>query len=348
MAIIINFKNPNSQETVVDIFRSTSPLDSAALPETPIVSLSNGETSYRDNDVEANGVYHYMVRTTVGSRVYHTPSLRRANVRNTGPGPQELMIGDEWNGYYGVCTLSEIVSVDSLRAVLWSTAITPSATENWFKLAVRGKTIFVPSPALSGFNAAAHWSSTASVQAARNPNYVALYKTGDAAADAIIQGILNKNLNVAAENQITENIIINDGNRYMLRLPRYSDTPANVEVKETNAGTYTTVPIGDKRFGEVADIFYFALLHASLTVNPTLSRVVDGGIREGHNHRGIPISSRDLYITPSVVHPDMRAAFMGSGNVNYSLLAGEQVIMGGSIPTSSSHSIFPVLELIEE
>lgn len=100
MSIRLNLTNRNKDYDSLVIYRSTSKIDLANLPA-PLVTLVNKEQSYLDTTAPKNTLVYYAFAVKRGSEVTHSVSRPAVNAGYTGPGPQELILGDWRFGYFG-------------------------------------------------------------------------------------------------------------------------------------------------------------------------------------------------------------------------------------------------------
>jgi hypothetical protein len=100
MSFTLRWSNPNTIATVVNIYRDTKDISVAALPA-PLATLSNNETSYRDNTVVAGQTYYYLMTVTANGKTVATASQKYTVAVRRGIGPNTLLSGDDRLGYYG-------------------------------------------------------------------------------------------------------------------------------------------------------------------------------------------------------------------------------------------------------
>ncbi|AGX01808.1 putative virion structural protein [Erwinia phage PhiEaH1] len=111
MFIDLSWTDLNSVATKLEIFRGDAPLDRLNLPSTPIATLTNGETSYRDesNILLGKDYYYVFVNTTATDRIV-SQNYKINAVTRRGPGPQKLKQGDNSLGYFGTIQSGEFVN----------------------------------------------------------------------------------------------------------------------------------------------------------------------------------------------------------------------------------------------
>lgn len=150
MFIDLSWTDLNSVATKLEIYRGDTPLDRENLPATPIVTLSNGETSYRDEtDILLGKTYHYVfVSSTATDRVVSQNYTVRAVTRR-GPGPQSLKQGDNTLGYFGALQSGEFINGADFVDLCGIKAFAPTIGiinpfPLWHKFVRNNKIIIVP------------------------------------------------------------------------------------------------------------------------------------------------------------------------------------------------------------
>jgi len=106
MSFTLRWNNPNTLATVVNIYRDTKDISPTALPA-PLVTLSNGETSYRDTTVVAGQTYYYLMTVSANGKTVATASQKYTVAVRRGIGPNTLISGDDRLGYYGAVAAEE-------------------------------------------------------------------------------------------------------------------------------------------------------------------------------------------------------------------------------------------------
>lgn len=111
----LSWTDLNAVGTKLEIYRGDAPLDRANLPASPLATLTNGETTYRDeNNVLLGKDYYYVfVSSTATDRVVSQNYLITAITRR-GPGPQTLKQGDNNLGYFGALQSGEFIDANGL------------------------------------------------------------------------------------------------------------------------------------------------------------------------------------------------------------------------------------------
>jgi hypothetical protein len=155
MFIDLSWTDLNSVATKLEIYRGDTPLDRANLPATPIVTLTAGETSYRDETNIALGktYYYVFVNSTATDRVVSQVFTVRAVTRR-GPGPQSLKQGDNNLGYFGLIQSGEFISGSDFVDQCGIKAFAPSISilnpfPAWHKFVRNNKILIVPEGVLA-------------------------------------------------------------------------------------------------------------------------------------------------------------------------------------------------------
>lgn len=149
MYIDLQWTNLNSRSVKLEIFRGDAPLDRANLG-TPIATLTEGETSYRDSDNIAIGKdYFYVFVTSNASDRVVSQNYRIQAVGRRGPGEQTLAQGTNEIGYFGPLASADFININELvtRTNLRSQATTINVaqpTPVWHKFVRKGKILFIP------------------------------------------------------------------------------------------------------------------------------------------------------------------------------------------------------------
>lgn len=156
MSIKLSWTNKNTQSVTTTIYRSDTKIDRANLP-TPLVVLSNNETSYIDTTAIQGNTYHYVFKTTNGTEtiISRDQTIQAAETR--GPGSSVFQFGDRELGLYDVISQEAFITAANLNALVGNvvTTVYPSAI-SWYKYARRGKVYMVPNRTVgcgTGWNA---------------------------------------------------------------------------------------------------------------------------------------------------------------------------------------------------
>lgn len=145
MAIKLQWTNNNIRPITTEIYRSATPIDRAALPA-PLVSITDGATSYVDATAVQGQTYYYLMATKEGNSRVFSPQ-RKITVENIrGYGPNQFLWGDEQLGYFGAIPAGEFLGLaDLLNAALTSVGLpTTPVSVGWHKFCRYNKVIYVP------------------------------------------------------------------------------------------------------------------------------------------------------------------------------------------------------------
>ncbi len=142
MPLQLNWVNRNTGEDGTRIYRAQTPMDLAALPE-PLVSLAPGITTYLDETIERNKVYHYLFETFKGQDRAFSKEQILGVYPDTGPGPQTLLRGDFKHGYFGIVSQSELFTAAELTSLVSAPGSQYGGAIEWLKFAIDGKILFV-------------------------------------------------------------------------------------------------------------------------------------------------------------------------------------------------------------
>lgn len=135
MALRLKWKNPNSGASVVRIYRSVTPIDTAALPA-PIVEVSDGSTQYLDEFPKYGESFYYVFSVTINGRTIFSPNKLYSCVIDLGPGPKDLILGDMKMGYFGTVSTFDLG---------FSASVYPGAGfVTLYKIARNGKILYLP------------------------------------------------------------------------------------------------------------------------------------------------------------------------------------------------------------
>lgn len=111
MFVDLSWANLNAVGTTLNLYRGDKPLDRAALPATPLVSLTNGETSYRDTkDVLVGKTYYYIFETITPTDRIVSKNYEATAISRRGPGTQVLKQGNNTLGYFGTLQSGEFIT----------------------------------------------------------------------------------------------------------------------------------------------------------------------------------------------------------------------------------------------
>lgn len=146
MDITIKFDNFNGgTEDGVRVYRSDAVISSAELPE-PLATLPAGTTQYVDTTAVRGSKYYYRFGVFKGTDEVLTKNIMVLAIApaDTGPGPQTLQAGDWDLGYFGYCNSASFISYGGLISALGLEVGTAMTDYGWYKVAYKGKVMFIP------------------------------------------------------------------------------------------------------------------------------------------------------------------------------------------------------------
>ena len=154
MSILLNWRQqPGQQLDSIEIYRFAP----RAVPNpnnlgTPYVVLAGTATSYEDTAVDNYATYQYRVVSVKGTDKVMGLPIIQAYYPQTGPGPQDLLRGDWWNGYFGTLTPEEFFLNAAELNGLMGQSFTNQNVALWHKFVYKGKILFIPdTPTASGY-----------------------------------------------------------------------------------------------------------------------------------------------------------------------------------------------------
>lgn len=203
MEFKLRWENPNTFDTVVNIYRGVAALSFSTLGS-PIATLSNGETEWVDRDLVYGNTYYYMLTVTANGQTIPTLNQTFRAVNRRGIGPESIIAGDDRLGYMGTVTYDEAMDVSDLFASINTVAgLNFSGRPLLHKYIRNGKILYVSPGFRYTYNAALTWDVL--YQAG------AVFGTDDA-------GPADRRGN---NPPIIQNAgMIHKGDRYRIRLPR--------------------------------------------------------------------------------------------------------------------------------
>lgn len=154
MSLTLRWTDKNTTPVQVAIYRSDTVIDKAALPASPLVTLTAGENSWVDTTAVNNASYHYMFVTTRGAETVYSRSLKFTATPRRGHGPSELKWGDGSFGYFGTISAADFLTTFQLLDKLGfqkSNASTRVGRQSptWHKYIRNNKILIVPNLGLS-------------------------------------------------------------------------------------------------------------------------------------------------------------------------------------------------------
>lgn len=143
MSIRLTWKNTNSVQVTVRIYRGDTELDRANLP-TPIATLIAGETQYVDQTAVQGNTYFYVFETIGAKDRVVSRNYQLQAVQSRGPGSNILKFGDRGLGFYDTIPADSLINAASLITLSGISGMTASTFATWVKYARNGKVLYVP------------------------------------------------------------------------------------------------------------------------------------------------------------------------------------------------------------
>lgn len=147
MSITLSWKQqPRQTLDSIEIYRFADP---RATPNplalgTPLAVLPGDATSYVDNTVANYATYQYRIVSVKGGDKSMGAPIVQGYFPQTGPGPQELLRGDWYCGYFGTLTNSEFFLNAGEFNGLFGSQLWGYSPVLFHKFVFRGKILFFP------------------------------------------------------------------------------------------------------------------------------------------------------------------------------------------------------------
>lgn len=149
MSIRLKWLNRNTVFDSVIIYRSLDPINLDALPA-PLVTLTNGEKEYLDTTAPKAKLLWYAFGVKKGTEIVYSKSKPMMDVDYTGPGPQEIALGNWFQGYFGTLPVTDLAtSADLVNKFGIGVAVGDNGAL-WHKFAHRGKVLYFCSSVSAG------------------------------------------------------------------------------------------------------------------------------------------------------------------------------------------------------
>lgn len=206
MSIRVKWLNRNAAYDSITVYRDTKVIDPAALPAS-IAVLSGGEKEYLDTTAPTKTLLYYLIALKKGTEVTYSTPKPTVNIGYTGPGPQEIQLGDWRFGYFGSLTPAEFFTPPEVCTPLTVVGAVNVAGLTWHKIAFKGKVLYFPSAHLS---ASVGW------------NYLYLRGLVFGVDDVGPTGHGN-----TPTNQMKR--LVRGDDQFIVRLPRTNNTPGYVQ-----------------------------------------------------------------------------------------------------------------------
>lgn len=143
MSIRLKWLNRNTVFDSVIIYRSLDPINLDALPA-PLVTLTNGEKEYLDTTAPKAKLLWYAFGVKKGTEIVYSKSKPMMDVDYTGPGPQEIALGNWFQGYFGIIEQVDLLTSADLVGKFGVGNVSSTAIR-WHKFAYMGKVLYIPS-----------------------------------------------------------------------------------------------------------------------------------------------------------------------------------------------------------
>ncbi|QVW28670.1 putative virion structural protein [Erwinia phage pEa_SNUABM_8] len=147
MSIVLSWKpQPGQTLDAVEIYRYAAPRGTVNpnSPGTPLAILPGNATTYEDTTVTANTTYQYRIMSVKGSDKVMGFPIIQADFTYTGPGPQKLIRGDWWCGYFGTLPNTDfILNFSELNGLIGFSAWNNSPLI-YHKFVFKGRILFIP------------------------------------------------------------------------------------------------------------------------------------------------------------------------------------------------------------
>lgn len=148
MPIKVEWVDTNPGTTEYVLYKQDTPILDTALPA-PLATITAPTKFYLDTATPRGKIFYYRVGSKQGTDMALTPNKALSYLPYTGPGPQAIMRGDLSAGYFGKIPISQLFGQDEIYRMSGLTTGLPVAglndtTAYWFKLAYKGKVIYVP------------------------------------------------------------------------------------------------------------------------------------------------------------------------------------------------------------
>lgn len=145
MSIRINWVNPNNQFDRIKIYRSTTKFTKNNPPEM-LAEIPSG-TTYLDTTSVLDTLYWYAIGVVSGVDESISVLNPAIQLSSYGPGPTELLRGNNEFGYFGTVTQEQLFTATEVQVGVGVTATTVGVI-TWEKFIYQGKILYLPSRAL--------------------------------------------------------------------------------------------------------------------------------------------------------------------------------------------------------
>lgn len=146
MKVTLRWTNRHGEAEGHRIYRYVKPIELDDLPQV-YATIDSDLEEWVDSEVRPRQTYYYRIETFKGIDSEFTTNIRVDTAGYTGPGPDKLVAGDISQGFYGILRATEFMTGPELRQRSGHTlpaANDGSLNQRWAKVALNGKTLFVP------------------------------------------------------------------------------------------------------------------------------------------------------------------------------------------------------------
>jgi len=143
MSNTLKWTNPNISFDEVQIYRSEVKPTANEIPTNKVATIIDGATTWTDDTAALNKYYWYWVAVKIGTEIVYGYPTMAINMPYTGPGPQELMAGDWYRGYFGAISSADFFTNAELHTWVGSGNLYNIAHQ-WHKFVFNGKILYYP------------------------------------------------------------------------------------------------------------------------------------------------------------------------------------------------------------
>ena len=161
MYIDLNWVNLNNVNVTLEIYRGDNPLDRDNLPVSPVATIADGATTWRDTDVELGKTYYYVFKTISDTDEHISVNYPIRAINRRGVGSQDIRDGDANLGYFGTVSSGQFITANELKEKI---DLTAGAVYNpfpiWHKFIRNNKILFIPqTPIVENISWNALWNA---------------------------------------------------------------------------------------------------------------------------------------------------------------------------------------------
>lgn len=145
MYIDLTWVNLNNIDVTLEIYKGNEPLDRESLPVTPVATITDGSTRWRDSDVELGKTYYYVFKTISDTDEHISVNYPIRAINRRGIGSQDIIDGDANLGYFGTVSSGQFITANELKEKI---NLTAGAVYNpfpiWHKFIRNNKILYIP------------------------------------------------------------------------------------------------------------------------------------------------------------------------------------------------------------